>query len=290
MHRIAIDGYTDAVSNVDIEYGSAFHEFIATYRKYDEPLNLPYGLKAAQEYFTTTPHKVKDSKKWMTTEHLVGTCMGYNNTYIKDSLHTLKDREGNAMVELKFAVPYYADDKYDIILCGTIDDICRVNHNGMYLIRDYKTTSVWNKASYLDAYRLSPQLAFYLYVLKRYAMLYPSSIFAEIVSNNHIGTLIDGIFLTQKESTFQRSSVFTFSDTYLKNFEFLIDQKIKQLLDVLNGVSPLLSEGTLNGSCEEVFGHCSFFAACSSPDEISEELILKHNFIQKEYNPLNYKQ
>ncbi len=296
FYRTVVQGYRHGASSIDMTYGTAFHMFISDMNTNGG--NFAPAISKAVRYFEDTPSIAKKSKGWMTSQHLTKTCIdyweNYNGAGKKDVWKTV-EVEGQHMSELKFAtLPYYSDDTCDIILSGTIDDICKQD-GGCYAIRDYKTTSSWDVDSYLSDYRLSNQLIFYVFVLYWYAKQYPDSIYAKIIAQGRVAAFIDGIFLksgatvsVSGSTQFRRSEMFFFSEKDLLAFKALIDNiAIPRIVAMLK--SPPLKEGILNGFCtSQVYGRCGFFGACSSPDDIAAEHILRNEFIQKDYNPLKF--
>lgn len=287
--RTVMEGYATKVSSVDIEYGSAFHLFVAEMNKTGG--QYAPSMKAALEYFRQAKYTIKAKKDWMTAQHLTKTCMDYweyyNKDGKKDEWQSIKTEQGEALVEMKFSIPFFVNDEVEILLCGTIDDICKRN-NGCYAIRDYKTTSVWNKTSYLASYRLNPQLIFYIFVLYEYAHLYPDSIFTKICTDKgRVAAFIDGIFLKSAEVTFDRSEMFFFTEKELSQFrKMLTELVVPKILRIVRQQGQLYPEGIVNGTCHNVFGACKYSLACVSPDSVCAGHILHNNFIKKPYNPL----
>lgn len=266
---------------------AAFHVFVAEMNKTGGA--YAPSMKLALEYFRQAKYVMKKSKEWMTAQHLTKCCMDYWEHYNgtkKDEWQTVRQAD-QSLLELKFSTPFFSNEQVEILLCGTIDDICK-RYNGCYAVRDYKTTSVWDKDNYLAHYSLDPQLIFYVYNLYEYAKLYPDSVFAQVCSKGRVAAFIDGIFLKSEEITFQRSEMFFFTERQLTEFRaMLLDLVVPKILRVVS-TTPLMKEGIVNGTCHNVFGACKYASACNAPDEIAAGHILRNNFLQKQYDPLNH--
>jgi hypothetical protein len=278
-----VEGYRKDIRYNDTEYGSAFHRFISTWKQTGD---LQEGLQAGQKYFTSREWTIRQGKKYLTKEHLYQTCMGYWCKYEKDEFQTLT-HDGKPLVELKFAIPYYTDDHVEILLEGTIDDLCK-NSRGCYAIRDYKTSAKDGDDKiddYLRGYELSTQLMYYTYAVQWYAQKYPNSIFAEF-AKTRFACFIDGIFLcgAAKPATFARSDMI-WPDKKMEEFERLLQGACRKISGIVKaGVRPD-REGMINGYC---FGHfkCPFFGVCSSADDMIADAVLAQRFIQVPYEPL----
>ncbi len=290
LHYDVIDGYKETLNNNDIEFGQAFHLFVKTMKLTKG--DYAVSTEAARQYFNR-PTRVKKGKEWLTENYLVATCFAYWEAQMRDGWTTVvRGPERTPVVECKFAIPYYADEHTEVILCGTIDDICQRGPQGMFAIRDYKTTSVWNKDEYLANYRLSAQLKFYRFILKRYAQLYPDSIF-HTIDERPVGVFIQGIFLGKdKPATFEISEVFVYSEQEMTEFESMLKTYVLHFLATLDflkntGLKHPLREGTLNGACHTQYGMCKYALACGAVDEVARGHVLRNNFIQVPYDPLN---
>lgn len=298
-YNTVVKGYRSDLNSIDIMYGLAFHAFIHE-MKLCGGKDFSKATQVAVEIFRR-PSYMKPKKQWMTEPHMLNTCFSYwNEVAANDEWRTvehegIQDYHGTPklikapLVELKFAIPYYQDDFCEVILCGTIDDIARRGANGAYVIRDYKTTSVWGTQEYFNSYRLSPQLYFYVFIMHEYARLYPDSLIADIVKTGSLGAMIEGIFLKgEKPASFEKSEVFFFKPKQLADFKQILDKKIADIVAMIKSGKPPVKEGLLNGSCATLYGACKYANACAAPDEIAAGHVLNNNFITKTYDPLNF--
>ncbi len=285
--RMGIEGYRSKINSVDIEYGQAFHQFAQEF--VNTKGDFKTSVTKAVEYFSTTPYIPKLKKDWMNVAHLKKTCFDWMQHWesTPDNLEPLRV-EGMHTTELKFDIPYYQNDLFEIHLCGTIDKICRTKGNqGPYCIVDYKTTSSWAREEYFDQYRLDPQLRFYRLAIKKYAELYPTSIFAEMVTKG-CGAMIEGVFLANnKDAIIQRSDAMFFKAPDMEMFERMLNDFIDNLVRELSCGPTPYKQGILNGACNSKFG-CDYSVACGAPDSIAEQHVLRHSFKQVQYNPLSF--
>lgn len=279
-------GYREATQYSDVEFGSAFHEFIKVMK---ETNDTACAILATKKRFDV-PMKIKQKKQYMTETFLLNTCLHYwTNWLMQDQYETIK-LDGKPMVEVKFSYPYYSDDVVEINLCGTIDDISLHKH-GTFGLRDYKTTSLYDQSSYLSGYALSPQLMFYRMLISYYARSYPSSIFAEMDRRN-VGCFIDAIFLAGKDKPpeYKRSEVFLFKPAQMLEFEQLIHKRVMELVEDIKTYRDVLPprEGMINGACITIYGQCKFFAACLQEENDLTMMMLNRQYIQRKYDPLSF--
>ena len=292
--RTVIEGYAESAPTNDVVFGSAVHEYIKHMRLTGG--NCGVAMQKALAVFNK-PKRTKEKKAYLNnSSYLMLCCQNLWEDYLQqDDFETLVSADGVPLVELKFSIPYYADDTVEVYLEGTIDDLCK-HRAGCYAVRDYKTTSVWDKTGYLAGYALSPQLMFYRMAIEWYAKEYPGSIYEKFMSKGIPGAFVDGIFLAgaDKPVTFARSEIFQFSEDKMAEFRNLLDKKIHDLLKCVNNkykssdAFSVPREGMLNGACQTVYGACKFFNVCNALDDIHAEHLLRNNFVQKPYNPLDY--
>ena len=290
FYQTVVDGYRSPFSVYEADYGTAFHLFVSTWKQTGDESE---GLRTAIAFLKGVKSTPRPSKSWLSTVHLAGVIAKYLNTYEKDCWKTCyieAEPKSIAAVEQKFIIPFMREGDAEIVLAGTMDDICyHTTHKGL-AVRDYKTTSVWDIKNYLKAYALSPQLIFYVYCLKQLNKLYPGKL--KLVGlDGQIGAFIDGIFLKSKleDVVFARSDVFYFKDSDILAFEDLLVILCKKVLDAYHGrIDGYKPEGIINGACETHYGLCSFFNVCNAPSKDASDFLLKSSFKQREYNPLKF--
>lgn len=188
--------------------------------------------------------------------------------------------------EVTFSIKYWEDESIIINLCGTIDKIGKF-HNGCYAIGDWKTTSAWDNDGYFQQYELSRQLRIYLLALRLMSHIAPESTLGKI-GKQQVGCFIDAIFLVAEANKVKvkRSDVYQISNSDLDAFQLTLDEKIEQLVKaVKTGYIP--KEGILNGSCVKPYSKCAFWDGCRSNPQV-EQILLKQNFRQWDFQPLKY--
>lgn len=280
-----VEGWREATPNNDTEFGSAVHEYIKVMRL--NPGRFDLATQAANERYSV-PMRIKAKKQYMTKEYLILVCQSLWLTYLSNDLFETVIVDGKPLVELKFSWPFYSDDDLEIILCGTIDDVCKHKY-GTYAIRDYKTTSVGESDTYLHGYYLSAQLLFYRLIIRYHALRYPDSIWGTLERQN-THCFIDGIFLrgASKPAEFIRSDIFSFDQAQLDEFEKLVKLATTELVYYLKQGTVPDRQGMLNDSCTTKFGPCKYFNACKQPSLNAAQRILANTYIQKPYDPLNF--
>src|SRR5574338_1651758 len=161
-----IDGLKQPIVNNDTLYGTAFHKFIST--MYETNGEFMTAVAAAKKAFAK-PCVIKSTKKHLTENHLLKTCLDFWEHFgQKDDFEILHDDKGKPLVEVTFEILIYESEHLEIYLCGTIDKIGKFK-NGAYAIGDYKVTSSWNIGEYLRPFRLSTQLHTYHWALTELA-------------------------------------------------------------------------------------------------------------------------
>ncbi len=189
--------------------------------------------------------------------------------------------------EVTFSIQYYSDPFIKINLCGTIDRLVKIQ-NGVFCIRDWKTTSGWDTGNYFTQYELSRQLRMYSLTLKLMANLHPDSILGKIGSQP-FGCAIDAIFLkpAANEVKILSSDVIVLKDNQIYDFKSLLDSEIQKLSKAVE-LNNFPQEGILNGSCMKQYGRCMYFHVCKQHDPVISDLLLKRDFKQRKFDPLNY--
>lgn len=299
LYRMVVEGLTQGTNSSDIEFGSAFHCYRKKYVELefdpkcggDKEMIHFLAMREAYNYWNNTKMFVKKDKEYLDKTYLEQTCEGYTQHYLKHgNEYEVVTIAGKPLVELRLAYPYYRTPEGDveIILCGTIDKIVRHRKFGFYATSDYKTTAVWNKPKFFEAYRMSTQMVAYKFILKKLGELYPASELSKITSGN-TAALIDGIFHgPSKSAEFQMSEPLWYSEKQMSDFEYGLNRIIQHLVSVIRNRKLLFKEGMLNGSCQKIYGACDYFKACSAPSEEEEALIIDNRFTRRVYDPRNH--
>lgn len=285
FYRTVIQGYKQTPSS-KIVYGSAVHKYFDTMFKTDSDISK--AVMAAKKIFGIIKES-DDKKMYLSDErHMLGTCtrvwaehIAEDNTFEVIKINDLPCSEFN------FSLKYYEDDYIIVYLEGTLDNLGQIK-GGCFAIRDFKTTSSWNTKDYFKRYELSRQLRFYTLICKLYAEKEPESTLGRIGATK-MGAFIDAIFVKQdlSETEVKRSIVFQYSNQDLINFKITIDNFIQKLSNAVAQKYYYDKEGILNGTCEHKWGFCNYWNCCKAPDNVAE-LILKRDFKQVPFTPLDY--
>lgn len=290
FYNTVVKGLRLAENTVSIEFGQAFHRFRKIFR---DKGDIGVAIREAVNYFNTTPKRYGKMNAYLTSAYLISVCCEYASVYEKDVVKPvrisdedakLQGLDSTALLEMKFAIPYYIDDSIEVLLVGTIDEISEVS-SGIFLVTDCKTTSNFKIDNFLEKYRISRQLMFYVFVLEQYAKQYPNSIFPDMVHRG-IGAQIDGIFLAGKDKfTLKRSDIFLFKEDLMSEFRAMIDNCIKRIIWIMEHTDNLPREGIMYNICSTYDG-CVFFQLCAAPDKVTAEIIEGQIYKVKEYNPM----
>lgn len=283
-----IEGYKVPIHSANIIYGVAVHSFIDKMFKTDGDIRA--SRDAALASFRIPKHDNRKSMHLSDERHLITVCMDVWDRWVlrDDSFDVIKLPTGLPATEVTFSIPFYEDELVEVLLEGTIDKVGKIK-GGCYAIGDYKTTSSYQKDTYLSAYQISSQLRFYTLAVKMMARLAPESVLGQIGATN-IGCFIDGIFLNPSPAKveYQRSDVFQFSESDMFEFEFMLNKKVANLVAFAQERMLPMREGLMNGACEGKWGLCDFINVCKQSNPQVAELMLWRDFKKVEYNPLNH--
>lgn len=267
-----------------MEYGTAFHKFLEDYYSNKPVTN---AIDRALKHYEPV-NKCVPADDYRDLFHLEMSVTNYVKTQPRehDNLKANKGFTGEYLTEQKFSIPYkIINDKYVIVLCGTIDLIGM--YNGIPCIADHKTTS-GNPRNYFDEYELGIQPMFYCYIDK-------------LVNkrNDVLPFLINGIFLkkqTDKVITkggwdgalVQRSNLMFFSKDQMSMFEEWLGSCIAQIVTSLQATSSFSMENDPElSACKTPYGLCKYFKVCKMGDNVEHRNMILNSFYErKHYNPL----
>lgn len=272
------EGLHTDISQYKMDYGNAFHRFRASFRSNK---NINEGRKKAVEFFLPRCAVVPEND-FRTVDHLMETCLAYGEFYKNDGLTTVKIKD-NLALEFSFCFPYLSTPQYDVVLCGTIDEVGMLD--GRPCIVDCKVTALWKKDDFFDNFELDPQFRFYSWILKQFGL-----------TLDYLPAMIDGIFIkkiTEKVknkvtgklekavgftgASFARSHLIEYSDKSMEEFEVWLKDKISQIIKAEE-------TGIWNPNfncCNDVYGACEFAKMCKG-------FITPDFYLRREYNPLNF--
>jgi len=278
-------GFTSKHGTYKMEYGSAGHEYMKIWYSNVLTAENPYeyhqqGLSAAMAKYVDCEVPEDDFRQ---LDHLLMVLQMYN-AYVSNlgdgDFKPAVNENGEALVELPFALPYGKTPKkgIEVIICGTTDMI--IEYNGRLGFVDHKITALWGEDQFLRSFILSPQLFFYAKVIKKLMNL-----------NYYPTAFINGIFLkkgTQKEPyrvcSIKRSEPIEISPMLAKEFNTFFDEKIAA---IMKAVDDEYYPPNFN-CCTKIYGQCSFTKACQLEFDEDRVDVLKSTMKQREYNPLNW--
>lgn len=283
--RTIHQGWVEPRFSDKIVYGIAVHKYLDTmYKTGDMGLARDNALKVFRVPKIESPKALYLSDE----KHMIYVGFdAWNNYAATDStFDILQMPDGKPATEVTFSIPFYEDDIVQVNIVGTEDKIGTIR-NGCHAIGDWKTTSHWDPVSYLEGYRMSHQLRFYVLSLKIMHRHFPDSVLGKI-GGTRVGAFIDAIFLKDKasEMSIKRSTVFQFSNEDLYSFEQSLIRRIKQLSQAIGDGTVMLKEGIVNNTCELKYNKCPYYAVCATQNPDIENLLLLKNFDKRPYDPL----
>lgn len=286
LFYVLIKGLASPNKDHKMEYGTAVHHALGHYYKHKRHTITTEEIKRLQgealskglEHFLQ-PDIIVPEEDYRNISHLINCVGQYFGTYELDPIEAFVV-SGVAMVEQRFAVPFYVDNYVEILLAGTIDLVAY--YINQLIIIDHKSTAATSPTWFLREYELSSQLMMYVFVFSK---LFPSLV-DEYYS---IGAMINGIFLRKSGTNdFRRSDVFHFRKEQLEMFEQHLKITAKHLAEAFrewlssHGSKSFIQNFT---QCYTHFG-CPFVEICKAGDIEREELIRK--FELRKYNPLTH--
>jgi hypothetical protein len=280
-----IKGYKQPPSSKAV-YGVALHKFIDTMYKTESDVSL--SLAKAKNAFNILKEPAPPKQSYYDDfRHLTNTALTLWTEYIeKESTFDILVLDGKAATEITFDIPYYEDDHIIVRLQGTIDKIGQFK-GGCFAVGDWKTTGQWDLTKFFSSFKVSAQLRIYHMVCLLMSQREPESTLGRIGATR-MGTFIEAIQIKPdaNDNVIKRSEVFQYSAKEIADFQLQID-------DVCHKISRMVStgyipkEGIVNTHCTKPWGLCKFANVCANSETIGN-LILKKDFIVKEFTPLNY--
>lgn len=271
--------------DLKIEYGTAFHRFLEHWYK---GVKLDEAVQKAAVYYDKilSATSVNDEYEFRTMTHLLQSIKQYAEYYPKEN-----DGLRAEYTEQKFAFPYWRNDKYTIMLCGTIDLVG--TYHGIPCVADHKTTASYITKSYFEQYELGIQTMFYVWIHK---YLYKTT--------NFKAAVINGIFVKKPTETarkknlfdgvkFERSKPFEYSQEQMDGF-FVpwLTRKIETITARLsNCLEPFVVDLFTNDYdltfCKTPFGMCKYWNICKAPVSV-QQMILSNGYVETQYSPLSF--
>lgn len=281
------EGLTTQIGNFKMDYGTAFHKFVALYNSGVDPqLAMQHGAQFYLDHCLTVPED-----DFRTIDHLLMTMKAYISGPFKREIDLMKPKIspiGKPCVEMQFTFPFLSTPTYDVVLTGTADLLATYIERDV--INDYKVTSVWKQEQYLSGYDLDPQLIFYSWVLKNFG-----------ITQTYLPGIITGIFIKKPTATtnvggkrvavngwngasFARSALIEFPPERIIKFERWFKNKISQIV-----ASHEANQWEENyNCCNDIYGPCDFKSLCTELNPQLLELKKKSIFIKRAYDPTQF--
>ena len=295
-----LDGLREPKMSCDVVYGIAVHAFVdEMYQSGD----MGRAVAALKKAFAIPKYDKPDKKHMSDIMHCLDTSTSVWRDFCckeeKFQLLQLNKRQEDgtdklcAATEINFSLPYYEDDTLSVSLTGTMDKLGKFTNNGIYANGDWKSTSARSDSpfrikDYFSSYEMSVQLKLYRFALMLMAERYPDSILGQIGATN-TGSFIDAIFVraNPRESVFIRGPVTVWTQEQMSEFKLMLDKKIAELAVAVRD-NKFDKDGLATGVCQLKFGKCMMWNYCRQTNPAIQELILKKDFIVRQYNPLNF--
>ena len=292
-----VEGYRSKGGvGIEMHYGTCFHKFAELLAR-GKP--AAEAMRETQEEFCSIATLDRYGKDYMNVAHLTRTCLAYmkqleqTSDWFNAPVVMNSPVTNYPMVECKFSVPLIKIGHVEFLLQGTIDRITRMP-NGCIVLEDFKTTASKDPAAYFKGFKMGPQLQVYSWVLRAMAAAAPDGPYGSLLkTNNQIGCRIKGVFYDpKKETSFQASDMFFYTDAELNHFHDWLLELCHQLANLMKINALPHPEGSYNDTCRSSFGsYCSFFDICQNATKLEMtgvKTMLATHFEKREYRPLEF--
>lgn len=264
-HFTCVDGLVPTDRVEPLNFGIATHKFAQLLAGKDFAKEFGPALKAAKEIYTGP-----------NIETLVETCKQLCTLPVQKPFENL--------VEFFFEAPYKKTENYNLVLCGTVDQISFVN--GRIKIYDYKTSRAYNKEETVANYGISTQMIFYARFMYCHPEVFsqdPEFIAAAKANKIDVHILLGAITEeTAKRPRSVRWSIcapFSFSLAQYCEYNALLDLYTTAILEAQDVEVPLR-----NGWISELCSDCDFKQICHASKE-DKDLVIKYKYKVKPYDP-----
>jgi len=285
-------------STLSMDFGSRMHSFRhKMLTEAWEPGSFKSIKTMAEEVHAWNPNLTveRKDKRYLTKGFLMSTFVAYER-YVWDEkpFQVLRIANGKPASELTFAFTFYETAELKVVICGTIDSICKTPQGP--IICDMKTTAMCrNPWDYFAGYECHTQMLFYIVMLRDFCKKHPELKELGKIARKIQGAQIDGVFLNAKAPFFRMSSVFEFSTEQLNEYREMVYVKIWDLINKFETKKFARlrePEGIMNHTCESVYGKCQFYNFCCKPI-VGETLTLQSiesdpSYERKIYEPLKF--
>ena len=193
----------------------------------------------------------------------------------------LIDRKGVPGIEYRFLIKYGTLlETFNVYLAGTMDRIEEMQElPGVMHVIDWKTTSKQYGPWAANAFAMSLQLYFYLYVLKHFLR----GLFDEALSG--AVARIMAIHYTSTPVMIQPSSFVELTEQVEDSIPRILDDSLTKIAAIIElGTELAYPEGLMYGACER----CDFWEVCSKKNKHEAMDTLHSQYTKKPYNPLKH--
>lgn len=263
-----------------LNFGSAVHKGIERIFKGQadaiEATVAEYAL-IKQIFTSKTAH--------LTTGHLVTTLAEVLRYLNSVNFSLVKSFEGVPLCEIKFAEALVQNDRYVVIMSGTMDMLLQYTSGG-YVVGDWKTTSAAKPEEYLEQYEFSHQLMAYRWFIWQRAKAEPESIFAKL--GNALAYQVFAITTSaSKPVRVVPSQVYTFQQDQLEEYDAMLRKFAQKFLDFSANKPP--REGLMNGACHAGFSTCPYLSLCNNLGVPHYNATKQARYKPQTYNPLTFR-
>jgi hypothetical protein len=291
--RIVVEGWRrkgELKGNHPMAFGSAIHKYLETVYKGG---THKAGLQAAFDYYkpwqatlNMTPYEFR------TVGNLLKICDRYPTRFlggkefdeIKLDFVPQKDKDGKPLVEYRFQIKIWENDKYVLYLCGTIDLVCEYQGYSNLIVDHKSSASRVEREKFFNDYDWNIQTMLYSKVWREATGLdyYPPVMINGIfVKKPTLKAEKDGIF---DGVEFDRSAIITYDDERMERFTTWLNSRIKTIIYYLETPSDNPTENYDMAAC---WG-CSFFNVCKLPTRFHLGA-LEQGWERVTYNPLHFR-
>ena len=275
-------------------FGTCLHNYAEVWANTGEPDASISTVKMWNE----KAEKLSYTTGRSSNEYLVAGKLVESMLIVREFLEADKEMEilpdpngqnGKKMTEYKFAIPLFSDENVNVIVCGTIDKLCR-QKRGLYMVGDYKFSRKWGDPyAFLRAYKLDPQPRTYLWAVRWYARQFPNSIFAAMVNHGPLGFFIDGGFHSKNDPIqMQRSDVMIESDEEIEEFDHMLMQAASNLVANYYFYKDKMParDGIVKGICKTIYGDCEYAPICKQNSHTGQLAVLNQKYEHRAWEPL----
>lgn len=273
-----IDRRKKVQSTAAMDAGSAFHQAMEIQTRCSNPdQRKALVYEALTNFFLDHP---VEHDEYRNLDYVLAAYNGYEAKYSPDYVKTCKTPSGELMCEIDFklplgVIPMNAECVLDRIngpvpvnnvfveWNGRIDGI--VELDGMYWVRDYKTTSMGG-STYFDSFKMSGQPVGYAWAARQLSDLPIAGFLLDCIITRKITK-------TGKGVEYQRQR-YPYSQEKIEEWKV---NALDLISDYLSNVRESKFPRRTN-SCVGKYGKCSYFNVCSLPQKFRAEALASSDY------------